>query len=210
MIPNTDWKPRLMTRIRNWGVWSDATLKQARLSAKIQLYYSEIPFGIWMHGDENSDVEQGEYLLLYPKLHLQHVGTCRVQKNRGFGPFYHWFFKADHSLYDMGQAPISSKTTRCDYGLIHNWSPCDDTIIPTSHRLDPRFTRVVGAFGLSHICISHICIIYVGNYLPQGLRPLTLLEIFKYCVWDMQLYLVQCLGPLAPHPVINLQILCLR
>ena len=82
MIPNTDWKPRLMTRIRNWGVWSDATLKQARLSAKIQLYYSEIPFGIWMHGDENSDLEleQGEYLLLYPKLHLQHIGTCRAWK----------------------------------------------------------------------------------------------------------------------------------
>ena len=41
----------------------------------------------------------------------------------------------------------------------------------TSHRLDPRFMRVVGAFGLSHIHVSHICIIYVGNYLPWGLRP---------------------------------------
>ena len=43
--------------------------------------------------------------------------------------------------------------------------------LSTSHRLDPRFVRVVGAFGLSHICISHIRIIYVGNYLPQGLWP---------------------------------------
>ena len=41
----------------------------------------------------------------------------------------------------------------------------------TSHRLDPRFARVVGAFGLSHIHVSHIRIMYVGNYLPQGLRP---------------------------------------
>ena len=41
----------------------------------------------------------------------------------------------------------------------------------TSHRLDPHEARVVGAFGLSHICISHIPIIYVGNYLPWGLRP---------------------------------------
>ena len=32
-----------------------------------------------------------------PKLHLQHVGTCRAQKNRGFfGPFCQWFFEADH------------------------------------------------------------------------------------------------------------------
>ena len=41
----------------------------------------------------------------------------------------------------------------------------------TSHRLDPRFARVVGAFGLSHIRISHIRIMYVGNYLPRGRRP---------------------------------------
>ena len=40
--------------------------------------------------------------------------------------------------------------------------------IYTSHRLDPRFARVVGAFGLSHIRISHIRIIYVGNYLLRG------------------------------------------
>ena len=54
-------------------------------------------------------------------------------------------------------------------------------LLYTSHRLDPRFARVVGAFGLSHIRVSHIHIshirvshihiIYVGNYLPLGLRP---------------------------------------
>ena len=53
--------------------------------------------------------------------------------------------------------------------------------------------RVVGAFS-----IRHIRIMYVGNYLPWGLQPLTLLEFFKYCVWDNQLYLVQCSGPSAP------------
>ena len=64
-------------------------------------------------------------------------------------------------------------------------------------------------------------IIYLGAFGPElknfsskfctwGLQPLTLLEIIKYCVLDMQLYLVQCSGPSAPHPVINLQILCLR
>ena len=53
-------------------------------------------------------------------------------------------------------------------------------------------------------------IIYLGAFGPelnkfsskfsmQGLWPLTLLEIFKYCVWDNQLYLVQCSGPSAPR-----------
>ena len=56
-------------------------------------------------------VEQVEYLVLSPKLHLQHVGTCRAQKNRVFGPFYQWFFKTNHSSCDAGQAPILSKTT---------------------------------------------------------------------------------------------------
>ena len=40
---------------------------------------------------------------------------------------------------------------------------------------------------------------FSSKFSTQGLQPLTLLEIFKYCVWDNQLYLVQCSGPLAPH-----------
>ena len=40
---------------------------------------------------------------------------------------------------------------------------------------------------------------FSSKFSTQGLRPLTLLEIFKYCVWDNQLYLVQCLGPSAPR-----------
>ena len=62
--------------------------------------------------------------------------------------------------------------------------------IETSLWLDPRFTRVVGPLAY----VSHIHIMYVGNYLPQGLRPLTLLEslntVFQICnyiqcsAWD--------------------------
>ena len=39
---------------------------------------------------------------------------------------------------------------------------------------------------------------FSSKFSTQGLQPLTLLEIFKYCVWDNQLYIVQCLGPSAP------------
>ena len=65
-------------------------------------------------------------------------------------------------------------------------------------------------------------IIYLGAFGPelnnfsskfstQGLWPLTLLEIFKYCVWDDQLYLVQRSGPSAPRILKSmLQIIYLR
>ena len=66
-------------------------------------------------------------------------------------------------------------------------------LLITSQRLDPRFMRVVGAFSLSHIHIIYLEIIYLGaegpklnnfssKFSTQGLQPLTLLEIFKYCV----------------------------
>ena len=50
----------------------------------------------------------------------------------------------------------------------------------------------LGAFGPKLNKIS-------SKFSTQNLQPLTLLEIFKYCVWDNQIYIVQCLGPLAPH-----------
>ena len=40
---------------------------------------------------------------------------------------------------------------------------------------------------------------FSSEFSTQGLQPLTLLEIFKYFVWDNQLYLAQRLGPSAPH-----------
>ena len=40
---------------------------------------------------------------------------------------------------------------------------------------------------------------FSSKFSTQGLQPLTLLEMFKYCVWDYQLYVVQCSGPSAPR-----------
>ena len=95
--------------------------------APLEIAYPEHWNTFWMQGDENSDVEQGEYLLLYPKLHLQHVGTCRAWKNKVFGPFSQWFSEADHSLCEMERAPILSKTTwhlTCDGQIDWNSTVC--------------------------------------------------------------------------------------